>query len=389
MSKSVLYFDCAAGVAGDMTIAGLLDLGVSAKALRAELDKLDVAGFRLVRSKATRGGIRGTRVRVDAPNDRGYRHLKDFDQALKKSRLAKKSKDRARELIRRIFEAEAAVHGSTPEKVHLHELGSLDTLVDVVGAVCGIELLGVDRIESSPVNVGSGSVKTEHGLLSVPAPATTLLLRGVPVIADGDFERTTPTGALLVSGFAERFGPWPSMTLRRTGYGLGTKDPKGGRPNALRLVLGESSSRATETVCVLEATIDDATPEQLGFLQERLLDIGVLDVFLTPVVMKKSRPGTNVTVLAALDAREAATEMLFHESPTLGVRSYPVERDVLDRRFVSVKTRYGRVRVKEGLRAGKVVNAAPEYEDCKRAALRHRVSLETVQRATLAAYTSS
>ena len=236
-------------------------------------------------------------------------------------------------------------------------------------------------MESSPINVGSGSVDTEHGRLPVPAPATALLLKGAPVFADGEFERTTPTGALLVTGFAERFGPWPSMTLKKIGYGLGTKDPKDGRPNALRLVLGEASSRRTDSVVVLETTVDDGTPEQLGFLQERLWEAGALDVFLTPVIMKKNRPGTNLTVLVSPGSREAATEILFHESPTFGVRAYTVERDVLDRRFVTVKTRYGKVRVKEGSRGGKVVNAAPEYEDCRRLARAKKVSLETIQRA--------
>lgn len=386
MGKRILYFDCGAGVAGDMTIAALLDLGVPIKDLRAELDKLNVDGFRVVRSKAVRGGISGTRFRVDAPGDRGHRHWADFERVLKKSRLPKAVKQRSLALIRRVFEAEAKVHGKTPESVHLHELGSLDTLVDVVGAVSGLELLGIERVESSSINVGSGSVETEHGRMPVPAPATALLLKGVPVFADGEFERTTPTGALLVTGFAERFGPWPSMTLKKIGYGLGSKDPKGGRPNALRLVLGETTTRGGDRVLVLETTVDDATPEQLGFLQERLWDIGVLDVFLTPVLMKKNRPGSNITVLASPGSRESATEILLHESPTFGIRAYEVEREVLERRSVAVRTRYGKVRVKEGSRAGKVVRAAPEYEDCKRLAKAKKVSLETIQRAALAAY---
>jgi hypothetical protein len=386
MGERILYFDCAAGVAGDMTIAALLDLGVPIKHLRAELDKLNVKGFRVVRSKAVRGGISGTRFRVDAPRDRGHRHWTDFERVLTKSRLSKGVKERSLALIRRVFEAEAKVHGKTVESVHLHELGSLDTLVDVVGAVSGLELLGVDRVESSAINVGSGSVDTEHGRMSIPAPATALLLKGVPVFADGEFERTTPTGALLVTGLARRFGPWPSMTLEKVGYGLGTKDPKQGRPNALRLVVGEASSRSGDSVVVLETTVDDATPEQLGYLQERLWDAGVVDVFLTPVIMKKNRPGTNVTVLVSAGSRASATEILFHESTTFGVRAYSVERDVLERRIVTVKTRYGNVNVKEGSRAGKLVRAAPEYEDCKRLASAKKVSLETIQRAALAAY---
>jgi uncharacterized protein (TIGR00299 family) protein len=386
MGERVLYLDCHAGAAGDMLNAALLDLGVPFKALSAELDKLNVKGFRVVRSKAVRGGIRGTRFRVDAPGDRGHRHWADFERVIKRSKLTKPVKDRSLALIRRVFEAEARVHGKKVESIHLHELGSLDTLVDVVGAVSCLEILGVDRVESSSINVGSGSVDTEHGRMPIPAPATALLLKGVPVFADGDFERTTPTGALLVTGFADRFGPWPAMTVKKIGYGLGTKDPKGGRPNALRAVLGETSSRGSDTVVVLETTVDDATPEQLGFLQERLWEAGALDVFLTPVFMKKNRPGTNVTVLVSPGQRDTATEVLFHESPTFGVRAHPVERDVLERRHVTVSTPYGKVRVKEGSRGGDVVRAAPEYEDCKRLARAKKVTLQTVQRAAIAAY---
>ena len=386
MGERILYLDCHAGAAGDMLNAALIDLGVPFKALSAELDKLNVKGFRVVRSKAVRGGIRGTRFRVDAPGDKGHRHWADFERIIHKSKLAKPVKERSLALIRRVFEAEAKVHGKKVEAIHLHELGSLDTLVDVVGAVSALELLGVDRVESSSINVGSGSVDTQHGRMPIPAPATALLLKGVPVFADGEFERTTPTGALLVTGFTDRFGPWPSMTVKQIGYGLGTKDPKGGRPNALRAVLGETSTRRTDTIVVLETTVDDATPEQLGFLQERLWDAGALDVFLTPVFMKKNRPGTNVTVLVRPGERVAATDVLFHESPTFGVRSYAVERDVLERRHVSVKTRYGNVRIKEGARGGVIVTAAPEYEDCKRLARAKNVSLATVQRAAQQAY---
>ena len=386
MGNRILYLDGSAGASGDMILAALVDLGVPLKELVAELDKLSVTGFRVIRSKAVRGGIRGTRIRVDAPDDRGHRHWADFERILKKSRLSKNIKAQSLSLIYRVFEAEATVHGKSVEKIHLHELGALDTLVDVVGAVSGLELLGVDRVEASPLNVGSGWVDTEHGRLSVPAPATALLLKGVPVFADGDFERTTPTGALLVSAFADRFGPLPAMTIKRIGYGLGTKDPSSGRPNALRLVLGETESRRFETVLVLETTIDDQTPEQLGFVQERLLEAGVLDVFLTPVMMKKNRPGTNVTVLVHPHRRDQATAILFRESTTLGVRTHAIEREVLERRITAVRTRFGKIRVKEGLFGGKVVNVAPEFEDCRRLARAKKVSLKKVQQAAIMSY---
>ena len=387
MNERVLYFDCSAGASGDMILAALIDLGVPFKALVKELEKLGVPGFRLVRSRSKRGGIAGTRIRVLTQGDRGHRHWSDFERLVGRSRLSPRVKERSLALIRRIFEAEAAVHGETPERVHLHELGSLDTLVDVVGAVSGLELLDVDRITSSPINVGGGSVETEHGLLAIPAPATARLLQGAATFSDGDdFERTTPTGALLVTAFAEGFGAWPSMTVRKMGFGLGSRDPGTGRPNALRLVLGDRISRAVQLSLVIETTIDDSTPEQLGYLQERLWEAGVHDVFLTPVQMKKNRPGVNVTVLAPSGARERVSTIFFTESSTIGLRCHEVERDVLDREWAEVETAYGTLRIKEALRNGKVVNVAPEFEDARKLAAKKRVSLKQVQQAALVAY---
>jgi uncharacterized protein (TIGR00299 family) protein len=338
MREKVLFVDCSSGVSGDMLLGALVDLGVPLAALKRELSKLSVSGFRLARSRGARGGVSGTHLRVETPGDRGYRHWSDFERTLRGSRLAAEVKSRSLGLIRRLFEAEAVVHGETPESVHLHELGSLDTLVDVVGAVAGLELLGVSEVISSPVNVGGGFVETEHGRMTVPAPATALLLQGAPVFSDGDdFERTTPTGALLATGLSNRFGAFPGMIPRRVGYGLGTRDPERGRPNALRLVLGERERGGPETVLVLEATIDDMTPEQVGYLQEKLLD-AALDVFLTPVIMKKNRPGVNVTVIARPEARERVSALLFTEGTTLGLRYHEVRRETLERRFVSVAT---------------------------------------------------
>jgi hypothetical protein len=383
MREKLLFVDCTSGASGDMLLGALVDLGISFAALKRELSRLSVSGFRLTRSRGARCGVRGTHLRIVTTSDRGYRHFSDFDRILKRSRLSREVKTRSLALLRRLFEAEAQVHGETVESVHLHELGSLDTLIDVVGAVLGLELLGASEVVASEVNVGGGSVETEHGLLTVPPPATAFLLRGAPVFSDGDdFERTTPTGAVLVTGLANRFGSFPRMTVRKIGYGLGAKDPKHGRPNALRLVLGERWREGLERVLVLESTIDDMTPEQMGFLQERLLEAS-LDVFLTPVIMKKNRPGVNVTVLARPRDRERLAEILFTEGTTLGVRYHEVERDALERRIVSVETRYGKVRVKEGLLGGKVVNRAPELEDCRKIALRRKVPMKEVQQAAL------
>jgi len=383
MGEKVLFIDCASGASGDMFLGALVDLGVPLAALKRELAKLQVSDFRLTRSRGARGGVSGTHLRVKTPNDRGYRHWSYFERILGRSRLSAEVKSRSLALVRRLFEAEAEVHGETVERVHLHELGSLDTLVDVVGAVAGLDQLGVSEVVSSEVNVGGGFVETEHGRMTVPTPATALLLQGAPVFSDGeDFERTTPTGALLVTGLSTRFGAFPAMTLRKVGYGLGTKDPKDGRPNALRLVLGERVQGGSETVLLVEATIDDMTPEQMGYLQERLLE-AALDAFLTPVIMKKNRPGVNVTVIARPEARERVSEILFTEGTTLGVRYHEARRETLERRFVSVATRYGKVRVKEGILAGKVVNRAPELEDCRQLATRKKVPLKEVQQAAV------
>jgi uncharacterized protein (TIGR00299 family) protein len=386
MRETILYLDCSAGVSGDMLLGALVDVGVPFAEMKRQLDKLAVRGFRITRSSGTRGGLKGTSIRVVTPGDRGHRHLSDFEKILRRSRLAPDVKERSEALVRRLFEAEAEVHGASAESIHLHELGSLDTLVDIVGAVAGAARLGVSEVVSSPVNVGGGFVETEHGRMSVPAPATALLLRGAPVFSDGDeFERTTPTGALLATGLATRFGAFPAMTIRKIGHGLGAKDPEGGRANALRLVWGERAGDLSETVLVIETTIDDMTPEQTGYLQEKLLLAGVLDVFLTPVLMKKNRPGVNVTVLAHPGRREAVGEILFSEGTTLGIRYHEVRREVLERRFLSVVTPYGAVRVKEGLHDGRVVNRAPEFEDCRTLAVEKKVPLKEVQRAALQA----
>jgi uncharacterized protein (TIGR00299 family) protein len=261
MDENLIYFDCSGGVSGDMTLGALLDLGVPLESLKKELGKLGVRGYRLDASKTSRSGIRGTRLLVETPNDRGYRHYSDFSRVIEKSRLESSIKERSLDLIRRIFSAEAKVHGKRVETIHLHELGSLDTLVDVVGTLVALDLLGNPVVECSPVNVGGGMVETEHGLMPVPAPATALLLQGASIFTDGStFERTTPTGALLVTGLARRFGPWPAMTLKKRGYGAGSTDPKEGAPNLLRVAMGKRSGRVSSTVLVMETTVDDMSP---------------------------------------------------------------------------------------------------------------------------------
>lgn len=380
--------DGSAGLSGDMFLGALLDLGYPEERLREV-----VASFRapvsVSVSEASRGGFRGKSLTVTAPNDRGHRHLADFLGVLEGSALDQPARERAALLLRRIFEAEGRIHGRPPESVHLHELGSLDTLVDLAGAADGVGHLAPDRIVFGRVNLGSGSVTAEHGVLEVPAPATALLLRGVPTFSDGSgFERTTPTGAALTA-LADDCGGWPRFTPTRVGYGLGTADPKEGRPNALRMVLGDAEDAATrpgEPLLVVEATVDDLSPELAPHLLERLLAAGARDAFLTPVVMKKGRPGVTVTALAAPDRRRAVVETLFAESTTLGVRTTEAARETLERRAVPVETPWGPVTVKLGLADdGSIVNRAPEFEDCRKLAEAGGVPLKEIYCAALAA----
>ena len=380
----ILYLDLSAGVSGDMLLGALVDVGVPREVLSSTVEALR-SPVSLSYEESSRGGLRGIKAHVEAADDRGHRHLRDFWRVLERSGLPTEVSQRAAGLLRRIFEAEGQIHGMSAESVHLHELGSLDTLVDIVGAVAGVAYLAPDTVVGSPVNVGSGSVEAEHGTLEIPAPATALLLRGVPTFSDGSgFERTTPTGAVL-TGLADSFGGWPGMTPERIGYGLGSADPKEGRPNALRVVSGSAPDSSGSAVVVVEATLDDLPPEIAPHLLERLLAAGARDAFFTPVQMKKGRPGLTVTALADFGRRDAVTATLFRESTTLGVRITVAERETLERRVVRVETPWGRVGVKVGLRNGTVINRAPEFEDCRRLAESSGVALKEIHREALAA----
>ena len=378
-----LFFDLSAGVSGDMVLGALADLG-AAEEIRETVAALG-APVSLRFEEGSRGSFRGVRAIVEAEGDRGHRMLRDFIAVLDRSGLPAEVRETAARLLRRIFEAEGRIHGMAAEAVHLHELGSLDTLVDIVGAVAGVRSLGPDRVVGSRVNLGSGTVEAEHGTLEIPAPATALLLRGAPTFSDGSgFERATPTGAVL-TGLLDSFGGWPEMTPERIGYGLGSADPRTGRPNALRMVLGSAPDDAGARVLVIEATLDDLLPEMAPHLLDRLLAAGARDAFFTPVQMKKGRPGLGVTAIVDPAGREAVVAALFRESTTLGVRITEAERETLERRVVPVETPWGRVGLKLGIRNRAVVNRAPEFEDCRRLAEEAGVPLKEIYRHALGA----
>lgn len=302
--------------------------------------------------------------------------------------LSPAGRTRVRDLFQRLAEAEAAIHQMPVEQVHLHEVGALDSIVDIVGAVAGLEWFGVDRVVVSPLNVGGGMVRSAHGVFPVPAPATLRLLGDAPVYSSGrQAELVTPTGALLATGYADAFGPIPAMHIERIGYGAGTRD-FADSPNVLRLLVGRPAAArpAGERVVVVECEIDDMNPQIFGLVMDRLYEAGAWEVFYTPVQMKKNRPGTLVTVVGPPDRREAFSDLLFRETTTIGLRYSEVDRECLSRELVSVETALGPVRIKIARRQGVVVNAAPEFEDCAGLARQHGLPLKQVQAIALAAW---
>jgi uncharacterized protein (TIGR00299 family) protein len=383
----IVYFDCASGASGDMLLGAVVDLGLPIERLRDDLAKLPLAGYRLESSRVTRSGLAATKVDVVAEGPSpAHRHLRHIVEILDRSSLDPAVKERASGLFRRLAEAEAQVHGTSIEKVHFHEVGAVDSIVDIVGGVLALRFLGADRFVASPLNVGTGKVTMSHGTFPVPPPATAKLVAGVPVYGDGDGELLTPTGALLVTAHATEYGPLPPMRIEKTGHGAGSRDTKG-RPNVLRLIVGEEAEApAGERVLVLETEVDDAPPQLLGPLLERLLAVGALDAYFTPVQMKKGRPGVLVTVVAEPSRREVIEDLLFRETTTLGVRRQTWDRTVLERETATVLTAYGPIRVKIGRRAGVVYNAWPEFDDCQRAAGETGVAVKEVLAAALAAW---
>ncbi|HWR50557.1 MAG TPA: nickel pincer cofactor biosynthesis protein LarC [Bryobacteraceae bacterium] len=371
---TICYLDAFSGLSGDMLVGGLADAGADAAALTCALQSLATgASFRFEKTK--RRGIAATKFFVEGGEQKKHRHLPHILEMIEHGDLPSRVKREASAVFRRLGEAEARVHGVPIEKVHFHEVGAVDSIADIVGACMGLALLSVDEVWCSPVNVGSGTVDTEHGVLPVPAPATAALLEGKPVYARGPaMELTTPTGAAVVSALASGFGPMPPMTVRSSGYGAADRDFTE-HANVLRVVIGEAARAAeSTTVAVLEANIDDSTPEVLGWAMERLLGAGALDVTFTPIAMKKNRPGTLVTVIARPEHREEMAGILFAETSTLGVRLHDAERRVQAREIVEIDTPHGRVRMKVA-REG---NFAPEYEDCRQLAIERGVPLKEI-----------
>ncbi|MBI3329784.1 MAG: nickel pincer cofactor biosynthesis protein LarC [Nitrospinae bacterium] len=377
------YFDCFSGISGDMTLGALIDAGLDFDELRARLGMLNVPGYDLSAEKVKKHSITGTKVHVHV-RDPGPHHrgLKDIEALIRASALEPLVQERALAVFTRLAEAEATIHDTTVDHVHFHEVGAIDSIVDIIGAVTGLHLLGVQRVLASAVNVGAGFVRATHGVLPVPAPATAELLKGIPTYARGnDGELTTPTGAALLATLAESFGPLPQMRVDHIGYGAGTKDLPHA-PNLLRVFIGEDSSRGdADVITVLEANIDDMNPEWFEHAQEQLFVQGALDVFYTPIVMKKNRPATKLTVLCDPGKVDPVVDALFRETSTFGVRTYEVRRQKLHRFSQTEDTPYGPIAVKIGRWRGQIVQISPEYESCRQAARRCGAPLKDVYQA--------
>ena len=395
----VLYFDCFAGAAGDMILGALLDAGLPFEELRRALGSLAVDGWDVSVDRVLKTGVSATKFRVHEHahqgsgigeqgsghhhthvHDHGHHSLTEIFSAIDRSSLSASGKARAIKMFKRLGEAEAAIHGMPIEKVHLHEVGAVDSIIDIVGAVFALEWFNADRIVVSPMNVGGGMVKSAHGVFPVPAPATLALLKDAPVYSSGiQQELLTPTGALILTEYASEFGPVPAMKIQKVGYGAGDRELKE-TPNVVRVLVGEAGDSSTSmTVTVLECEIDDMNPQIYGVLMDKLYQAGALEVFYVSVQMKKNRPGTLMTIVAKPEDREAMTEIVFRESTTIGIRHQELSRECLDREMVTVTTSLGPVRFKVARRDGRVLNAQPEFEDLAKLSEQRGIPIKDVQ----------
>ena len=393
----IVYFDCFSGVSGDMALGALLACGADEADFRERLAALNVPGYELIIQRVTREGITATDVDVrllEAEQGHG-RHLSDIAAILESSPLPPRVRQNALAVFTRLADAEAKIHGTSREEIHFHEVGAVDAIVDIVGCCLLLDMMGVEAVAVSSLPCGYGTIKCQHGIMPVPAPATLELLRGFPVHAvDIRGELVTPTGAALVTTLADgaRAGRMPAMHVLVTGFGAGKKQFKPEMPNLLRVIIGETEETADptpQTVTVIETNLDDQSPESFELLMERCFAAGALDVFYTPIQMKKSRPATLVTVLCSTDKTERLADVLFRETGTFGIRTREQPRLTLERSWQTVSTPYGSVRVKIGRRGGEIVTVAPEYEDCKAAAIAQDVPVRTVSQSALRAYEST
>lgn len=383
----VAYFDCFAGISGDMTLGALLDAGVEKGRFQGEIKKLSEINFDLRIEKVNKNGIEATNVEVIVPEEHHHRHLKDIVRIIESSDLPDGTRAKAIHTFQVLAEAEGAVHGTSADHVHFHEVGAVDAIVDIVGSCILLEMLGVDQVIASPLPMGHGFVEAAHGRIPLPAPATVEILKGVPIYdANVEGELVTPTGAAIVRALANGFGAMPPMSVESVGYGAGkTNFPF---PNVLRVMIGESADDhpANEKVSIVETNIDDMNPEFYDSVFDRLFKAGALDVYTIPIMMKKNRPAILLSTVCPVEKVHHISEVILTETSTFGVRITTADRRCLDRKWHTVSTRYGDIRIKVGLLDGREIVASPEYEDCRKGADTHGVSVQTVYKEALLVY---
>jgi len=392
----ILYYDCFSGISGDMNLGALIDVGVDEKYLLDELKKLHLYEYKIEINNGCRKGINGVKVdvKLEHHHDKNessiehhheHRNLKGILEIIKDSSLNESVKKASYEMFKLVASAEAKVHKKDINDIHFHEVGAVDSIVDIVGAAICLDYLKVDKVICSTVEVGSGFVKCAHGLLPVPAPATSEILKNIPIKSIGiPFEATTPTGAAILAYACDWFEDKKDFKIIKIGYGIGNND-SGDVPNVLRVFIAEQNNKPVniddciyDEALVIETNIDDMNPENYDYIMEQLLSKGALDVFLTPVIMKKGRPGVNISVLTPADNEDDIRDIIFNSSSTIGYRKYSVSRNVLKRETGTIETRYGTIRVKSSYFMGKKVRIKPEYEDCKRLALEKNVGISEI-----------
>ena len=385
-----LYFDCFAGASGNMILGGLAALGIDRSELVNQLRTVAPVGFDIEFTDVGRSGISSVHANITVPDERTHRHLVDIEKIIDASEISDLAKLRSKAIFRRLAEAEAKVHGVDISKIHFHEVGAMDAILDIVGSCIAFEMLGIERFLCSKIHVGSGFVNIAHGKFPVPPPAVTELLQGVPYYStEIEGELATPTGVAIITTLCERFGQGDDLTSEQVGYGAGTREYEN-FPNVLRMIIGEtaavSTSKTTDQLILLETNIDDLSPQITGFVMERAFELGALDCWLTPIQMKKNRPAVMLSVLCESERRKELTELVYQETTTLGIRVRNVERECLEREVVSVETDFGSVDIKLGKLNGKVVNAMPEYEQVRQIALEKGIAFRTVRDAALSEY---
>ncbi len=384
------YFDCFSGISGDMTLGALVDAGCDLELLRSGLQGLRVPGWAIAAEKVWKSGMSATFVRVTTEDQIKHRSHSAILEILGKSNLSAPVRDKAAAIFRKLGEAEASVHDVPLEKIHFHEVGAVDAIVDIVGACIGFESLSIQKFACSPLNVGGGTAKMAHGILPVPVPATAKLLQGKPTYSNGvQRELVTPTGAAIVATLCDHFGPQPAMSVSAIGYGAGAVDLEG-QPNVVRIMIGEAAEKVVpgfdEEISVIEANLDDMNPQIYGYFSEKAFAAGALDVYTTPVQMKKNRPGTLLTVLCKASDINVLMTLVFAETTTFGARTYTAQRRTLPRESVNVHTQFGDVRIKLSRVNGRILHVAPEFEDCRKLAVEKNVPLQRVISDALRAY---